>query len=161
MSPSVSGAAGFQQEEAQNVDEDEEAESEAQAQQKPTPQPKAKTKAKEANIVAKAKAKSKPQPKSEAKKRAIAKVEQEEVEHEEEAQVDEPNAKNGPIAKAGATRTPRATKAKLSQAVLSPVSKVPDTTSPAWQQRHIYHKCMTAYPGKAGAFTDEQQNHCS
>ena len=63
------------------------------------------------------------------------------------------------MANAGAKRKARAAKAELSQAVLSPMSKVPDTTSPTWQQRHICDKCMTAYPGKAGAFTDEQKTN--
>ena len=54
-------------------------------------------------------------------------------------------------------KTARATKAELSQAVLSPVSKVLDTTSPTLQQGHIYHKCMIAYSGKVGAFTHEQK----
>ena len=40
---------------------------------------------------------------------------------------------------------------------MSPVLKVPDTTSPTWQQRHAYNKCMAACPRKAGAFTDEHE----
>ena len=61
------------------------------------------------------------------------------------------------MAKADAKTNPRLTKAKATQAVLSPVSKVPDTTSPTWQQRHVYNKCMAACSEKAGAFTYEQR----
>ena len=61
------------------------------------------------------------------------------------------------MAKAGAKTKPRLAKAEVKQAVLSPASKVFETTPATWQQRHIYHKCMTAYPGKAGALTEEQQ----
>ena len=100
-----------------------------------------------------------------AKKRPRAKVEEEEVEEEEEAKAEEPNAKKRPRAKAGAKaeaqpnakKRPSQTKAQANQAVLSPVSKEPDTTKPTWQQRHVYNQRRGAYPGKAGALAKEQQ----